>query len=280
MTDELRDETHPADAASNMVRNVLLGLAAVYVLGSLFMMFEMSSRIEKLEQRQTAAETAATEMGKTLSSVRSEFKANSQALASKVGMTQKQLASRAEALQREQQDAEQRLSEQQKQQFTAVSGDVAGVKSEVGTVKTDVASTKTELEATKTKLERAIGDLGVQSGLIAKTRDDLDVLKHRGDRNYYEFTLSKSKKSTPVGTISLELKKVDPKRGKYTLNVMADDKTIEKKDKNISEPVQFYSGRDHQLFELVVFTVDKDRVTGYLSTPKNAPVPVETGKAQ
>src|SRR5262249_47702075 len=124
------------------------------------------------------------------------------------------------------------------------------------------------------------GDLGQQSGLIAKTREDLEYLKHRGDRNYYEFTLSKSKKPSPVGTVSLELKKADAKKGKYTLNVIADDRTIEKKDKNVSEPVQFYSGRDRQLFELVVFNIDKDRVTGYLSTPKGAPAPVEATRTQ
>jgi len=74
--------------------------------------------------------------------------------------------------------------------------------------------------------------------------------------------------------VALQLKKTDPKRGKYTLNVTADDKTIEKKDRNQSEPVQFYTGRDHMLYELVAWSVDKNKITGYLSTPKNAPVPI------
>jgi hypothetical protein len=130
------------------------------------------------------------------------------------------------------------------------------------------------LEATKAKLERTIGDLGLQSGLIATTRDDLEVLKHKGDRNYYEFTLTKSKTPTPVSTVSLQLKKADRKKGKFTLNVIADDKSIEKKDRNMNEPLQFYTGRDHMLYELVVFTVEKDKVTGYVSTPKNAPAPM------
>jgi TonB family protein len=39
-----------------------------------------------------------------------------------------------------------------------------------------------------TELHSTIGDLGVQSGLIANTRSDLEILKHKGDRNYYEFT--------------------------------------------------------------------------------------------
>src|SRR6185369_15524098 len=162
----------------------------------------------------------------------------------------------------------------QKEQISAVSGEVAGVKTDVGGVKTDVATTRSELEATRAKLESTIGDLGVQSGLIAHTRDHLETLKHRGDRNYFEFTLLKGAKPQAISTVSLQLKKVDTKRGKYTLNVTADDRTIEKKDRNVSEPVQFYTGRDHMLYELVVWSVYKDKATGYLSTPKNAPATV------
>ena len=137
-----------------------------------------------------------------------------------------------------------------------------------------MASTKADLDATKAKLQSAIGDLGVQSGLIAHTRDDLETLKHKGDRNYYEFTLVKGAKPQPISTVNLQLKKTDPKHGKFTLNVNADDKTIEKKDRNVSEPIQFYTGRDRMLYELVVWSVDKNKATGYLSTPKNAPVPI------
>jgi hypothetical protein len=189
-------------------------------------------------------------------------------------MTKKELADRATELRRQQQAAEARLVEEQKQQISAVTGQVEGVKTDVTGVKTDVASTKADLEATKAKLTSTIGDLGVQSGLIATTREDLEVLKHKGDRNYYEFTLVKGAKPQPVSTISLQLKKTDQKRGKFTLNVTSDDKTIEKKDRNISEPIQFYTGRNHMLYELVVWTVDKNKATGYLSTPKSAPQPV------
>jgi hypothetical protein len=86
--------------------------------------------------------------------------------------------------------------------------------------------------------------------------------------------LVKGARPQPVSTISLQLKKTDAKKGKFTMNVTADDRTIEKKDRNVAEPIQFYTGREHMLYEMVVWTVDKNRVTGYLSTPKNAPVPV------
>jgi hypothetical protein len=192
-------------------------------------------------------------------------------------MTKKELASRADTLQHQQQAASARIAaqmEEEKKDVSAVAGEVGSVKTDVGGVKSDVAATKASLEATVAQLQHTIGDLGVQSGLIANTRSDLEALKHKGDRQYYEFTLLKGARPQAFSTVALQLKKTDPKRGKYTLNVTADDKTIEKKDRNQSEPVQFYTGRDHMLYELVAWSVDKNKITGYLSTPKNAPVPI------
>jgi len=200
--------------------------------------------------------------------------AQEETLARQAGLTKKELVQRSAEILAQQKAAENRLEQEQKAQISAVTGDIAGVKTDVGGVKTDVASTKSDLEATKAKLQSTIGDLGMQSGLIANTRSDLEVLKHKGDRNYYEFTLMRGAKPQPVSTVSLQLRKSDAKKGKFTLNVTSDDKTIEKKDRNVSEPIQFYSGRDHLLFEVVIWTVDKNKATGYLSTPKSAPVPV------
>jgi DNA repair exonuclease SbcCD ATPase subunit len=249
---------------------LLLAAAIIYVAGSLFLLFNLRGRLDQLSKDQAASKTQLADLSSRMQSV----EADAETLAHQVGMTNKELTQRALALQRAQRAAEARLAEEQKQQISAVSGEVAGVKTDVGGVKTDVASTRADLEATKAKLASAVGDLGLQSGLIAKTRDDLEILKHKGDRNYYEFTLLRGGKPQPVSTVSLQLKKTDAKRGKFTLNVTSDDKTIEKKDRNVSEPIQFYSGRDRMLYELVVWSVDKNKATGYLSTPKNAPVPV------
>ena len=226
------------EGGSNALKWILLLLGLIYVAGSLYLLFDQRGRLENLSKQQTASQAQIGELTQRM------------------------------------QSAEARISKEQKEQYTQLGGEIGGVKTDVGGVKTDLGTTKTELEATKAKLESTIGDLGMQSGLIAKTRDDLEVLKHKGDRQYYEFTLMKGAKPQPVSTVSLQLKKVDAKRGKYTMNVTSDDKTIEKKDRNQNEPIQFYSGRDHMLYELVVWTVDKNKVTGYLSTPKNAPVPV------
>jgi ribosomal protein L29 len=271
MTDDV--EQIPVEHQSNAGKWILLVLAILVVAGFGYAQYATHDKLEKLSEQLGASQAQVRELEARIQN----SEAQEETLAHQAGMTKKELEQRTADLKAEQHAAESRLAkeqQEQKAQIGQVNGDIAGVKTDVGGVKTDVASTKADLEATKAKLSSAVGDLGVQSGLIANTRSDLEVLKHKGDRNYYEFTLLKGAKPQPVSTVSLQLKKADAKKGKFTLNVTADDKTIEKKDRNISEPIQFYSGRDHLLFELVVWTVDKNKATGYLSTPKSAPVPV------
>lgn len=278
MSDEVEQVTEVQTVQEgNAAKWVVLILAVLYVAGSLFFLFNLKGRADELTKQQSASDAQIAELSKRMQA----SEADSEALATQLGMTKKELAAKSEELQRQQRAADQRLSAQQKlqaNQISQVSGDVAGVKNDLGGAKSDISSTKTELAATEAKLQSTIGDLGVQSGLIAHTRDDLEVLKHKGDRNYFEFTLIKGAKPQPISTVSLQLRKTDPKRGKFTLNVTSDDRTIEKKDRNIAEPIQFYSGRDHMLFELVVWTVDKKQATGYLSTPKSAPQAVTPGE--
>lgn len=271
-TVEHKPHTGGADHSS-ILKYVLLGVALVYVIASLYFMYTLKNRLDAVDQKQAALESAQTELTARLHSTKTEFK---EALTSEVGLTKQELAKRAAELEKEQRTAEAKLKaeqNQQGQQIAAVNTEVSGVKSEVGATKTEVAKTQTELQATNAKLERTIGDLGVQSGLIAHNSSELETLKHKGDRNYYEFTLRKNAR-TPISTVSLELKKVDAKKSRFTLNVIADDKTIEKKDRTVGEPMQFYTGRDHLLYEVVAFSADKNSITGYLSTPKNAPKPV------
>jgi hypothetical protein len=147
---------------------------------------------------------------------------------------------------------------------------IGEVATDLGGAKKDIESTRTDLETTKGKLERATGDMGVMSGLIAHNRDDLEELKRRGDRNYYEFKVSKSKTPQRVGPVQVTLNKVDQKRNKYTMTVFVDDRSIEKKDKTAGEPVQFYLKGATRMapYEIVVFDVGKNDINGYLSTPK------------
>jgi hypothetical protein len=118
------------------------------------------------------------------------------------------------------------------------------------------------------KLEQTLGDLGIQSGLIARNREELEELKRRGEREYYEIDLHKSKRYTRVGMILVRLNKTDTKRQRFTITLFDQDKRIEKRGKTLLEPVQFYMHGTRNLLELVIFQIDKGRVVGYLSTPK------------
>jgi len=146
----------------------------------------------------------------------------------------------------------------------------AEVSTDVGTVKQQVSTTQSDLQKTIAQLSKVQGDLGVTSGYVATNGKELDALKRLGERNYFEFTLSKGKETKHVGDIQLVLRKADPKKQKFTVTVMADDKSIEKKDKTVNEPVQFYVAKaPHQPYEIVVNHVSKDQISGYLATPKD-----------
>ena len=202
-----------------------------------------------------------------------EMKGHLEVTEQKVGMTQAEISkaqSRAESIRKEQQNADQKLSAQLSQAQKENEEKLGAVATEVGGAKKDIEATKNDLEATKTKMASAMGDMNVMSGLIARNRDDLEELKRKGDRNYYEFTLQKSKTPQRVGPVQVSLNKTDPKKSKYTVTVIADDKTIEKKDKTSGEPVQFYVAHMRGApYELVVFDVGKNQISGYLATPKD-----------
>ncbi|MGH9648566.1 MAG: hypothetical protein ACRD4E_17310 [Bryobacteraceae bacterium] len=162
---------------------------------------------------------------------------------------------------------------------TNVSGEVSKVKDDTknrfGEVSTDLASVKTDAAATKAELEKTIsdlkstkGDLGVQSGLIATNGKELAALRALGERNYTEFRLTKEKTPRKVGDVQMRLKSADVKKNRYTLELIADDKLVEKKDKTINEPVQFMLSKATQPFEIVVNEVKKNMIAGYLSAPK------------
>jgi septal ring factor EnvC (AmiA/AmiB activator) len=277
-------ETEPV-TAERSASGAFIAVVVVAVLlgvGALIWCYGLQNHITATEQKLAAADKKNADLAEQIERTNARMAATTETLSQNVGATQKQIDARAATImqaQREQNVATARLAQQQQsaeKQIGAVSTDVATVKTDVGGVKTDVATTRSDLEATKSQLQRVVGDAGVMSGLIATNHDQLEELKHKGDRNYFEFSLQKGAQPTLLSTIKLQLKKVDNKRGKYTLNVSADDRNIEKKDKNLDEPVQFYTGKTPVLFEIVVNNMDKNKVSGYLSTPKGAPQPMST----
>lgn len=260
----------------------LLGAIAVALLCaivSLVWAWNLSSRLSAQQAELADARQRNVQLAADLRETDARLRVTADELGKSLGLTQKQLDARAQQLlSREAADeaASKRLESAQQQtaqQVSSVASDVTTVKSDVGGVKTDLGKTQNDLAGALAQLTSMKGDLGQQSGLIAKTHDQLELLEHKGDRNYYEFTLDRNRRK-PVGTISIELKKADPKHNRFTILVTSDDKTVEKRDRNIDEPLQFYSGKNPALFEVVVNSISgKDHVSGYLSTPKSAPVP-------
>ena len=254
--------------------------ALLLAVAALIWCFGLSNHLSAAEKKLAAAEQRNTQLASQQQMLSDRMRATTETLGQSVGLTQKQIEARTQTLMASQvatarvQAAQQAKLEQEQaaaeQKIGAVQTDVSGVKTDVGGAKASIAETQTDLAETKAQLQRTIGDEGKMSGLIATNHDELEMLKHKGDRNYYEFTLQKGGKPTLLSTVKLQAKKIDDKRAKYTMIVSSDDRNIEKKDRTLDEPVQFYSGKDPALYEIVVNNISKNSISGYLSTPKGA----------
>jgi len=276
MTDEVvqgTPRTHSGSLLAAIAVAMLLGL------GGIIWSYTLSNKLATQQQALTDAAAQNTKLSAALRETDARLNVATDELKTSLGLTQKQLDTRSAALQVREVRGERttaRLATEQQQtegQVAAVSSAVTDVKTDVGGVKTDVAKTQSDLAETNNQLTSMKGDLNGHSSLIARNGAELEILKHKGDRNYYQFTLVRGEKKQ-VGTVTLELKRADLKRSKYTLAVYSDDRQYEKKDKSLNEPLQFYSGKEPMLFEIVVNNVSaKNTVTGYLSSPKGAPQP-------
>jgi septal ring factor EnvC (AmiA/AmiB activator) len=228
--------------------------------------------VKNSNDAQQQNQVLAAELDKTNSRIAS-LQGQLQVTLDKLGMTQQDLAHArqlAQEIGQQQKTSDARLRSQIGQVQQETTAKIGAVSSALTGTQTDVAATKKDLADTKTALQHTVGDLGVQSGLIAHNHEEVEELRRLGERNIFEFNLAKQKNPQRVGPIQVVVKKLDPKHYRYTMNVMADDKSIEKKDKTSGEPVQFYVQGARAPYEIVVFNVNKDNMTGYLSTPKDA----------
>jgi hypothetical protein len=139
---------------------------------------------------------------------------------------------------------------------------------DLNTVNGSVNNVKTDLESTKNDLKMARSELGT---LIARNHEEIDVLRRMGERDYVEFTVDGKNKPQKVGAFTIELRSVDTKKNKFTVALTVDDTRTEKKDRTVDEPVVFYPRGSHQADEFVVNSVSKDKISGYISMPKNPP---------
>ncbi len=270
---------------------VLFGLVIALIAGNAYQFYKLnnvqkdlsstrdalSGEIAKLRDSETlSAQThrrAAEQLNRELAEARKQASAAAgQAKVDAIKRSEELAARLSQEQAKAQQETNAQIT-QVKEVASTANTKVGEVSTEVGTVKTDVASTKSELEKTIANLKRVTGDLSTQGSLIATNASELSALKALGERNYFEFNIRKGKEPQKVGDIALVLKKADQKRNKYTVDVLADDTRVEKKDRTINEPVQFLTSKAKQPYEIVVNKVNKDQITGYLATPK-----VQTGR--
>jgi hypothetical protein len=272
------EDVQTTDAGA-LPRWVVLLFAVAFVLVGylLYASYSQNQALQKgLADANKKSMTLVAEIDKTNTRV-ADLKGQLDVTSQKLGLTQDELARArglAQSLKKEQQQNDQRLRQEIGQVEADTSTKFGQVATEISGTKNDVAATKADLEATKGKLQSTIGDLGVQSGLIARNHGEVQELRRMGERDIYEFTLTKSANGPQrVGPIQILLRKIDLKKYRFTMNVVADDKSIEKKDKTVGEPVQFYVRGARAPYEIVVFEVSKDTAKGYLSTPKSAGAP-------
>jgi peptidoglycan hydrolase CwlO-like protein len=265
----------PVVETSSLPRWVILLFIVAFALVAYLIYASYSERQSLAAAQADAAkknDALAAEIDKANSRI-ADLKGQLDVTSQKLGLTQDELAharTLAQSIKKDQDSSDLQL----RQQIGAVQADttskIGQVSTQINGTQTDLNATKADLESTKASLTRTVGDLGVQSGLIATNEKQLDELKHMGDRDIFDFTLTKTKKPEHVGPIQVQLTKIDAKHFKYTLNVIADDKNIPKKDKTVDEPVQFFVNGAKSPYEIVVFDLSKDQAKGYLSTPKVA----------
>src|ERR1041385_1519157 len=185
----------------------------------------------------------------------------------------------AQVLKRQQEEAAKEMAG--KLAAKADSSDIDGLRQQTSKLASDqqdsndkigeqINGLRKDLVASQDDWGRQLVDVkNVLSERIAKNSGELAELRKKGDRDYFEFDIRKNSKLSRVGDIQLALLKTDPKKHKYNVQIEVDDQRLEKRDRTANEPVQFLVGRDQLRYEVVVNTVDKDRIRGYLSVPKD-----------
>lgn len=273
----------PQSSGGGVKTAILFGAVIALVAANVYLFLQVDSLKKEMAQNRetllaevTKAREASTVTSaaaqRNIDALKDELEAARRQVATATGQAkleaQKHAEELAARLAQQQKAAEAQLRGQITQVEQAATTKIGEVSTEVGSVKTELSSTKSELEKTISQLKSVAGDLGVQSGLIATNSKELAALKALGERNYFEFNLGKTKQPQRVGDVMIQLKRTDQKRNRFTIDIIADDKKVEKKDRTINEPIQFYTSKARQPYEIVVNEVGRDVIVGYLATPK------------
>jgi len=287
----------PPPPASTTLLKGGIALALVLILGLGYQSYSAQNTLQgQIDVLQQQVEDQLDQI-QGMKKVASDQGTDLDVVTKRIGVTAQELvASRkfAERLKADQEQAQEQLATEIATK--ASSSDVAAVRQEtttrvaevqqvaetkIGSVSGEVKSVAANLDATRKDLadsRRDITDVRTSlSAQIARNAGELSELRKKGERDFFEFDIAKPKKGemTRVADIQLQLRKTDPKKSKYDMLIQVDDSKLEKKDRTANEPIQFLVGRDKLRYEVVVNYVDKDRVRGYLSAPKDKALAAE-----
>lgn len=279
-----------ADNTSSGVRVLQVGLILSVILilalgyGLATTRSAVNDRFTSLESVAHQMQQAQADIDKKLTNLGSDF----DQINKRVGITSGELErarQTAQLMKRQQDEAAKQLSQQLAAK--ADSTDVETVRQEAttqlaalqqdsnakfGNVSTEVSGIKQDLVTTREDFGRQLVDVKtVLSEGIARNSSELSQLRLKGERDYFEFDVRKNSKQPfqRIADLQLSLLKTDPKNHKYSVAIQVDDNRLEKRDRTTNEPVQFLVGRDELRYEIVVNSVDKDRIRGYVSAPKD-----------
>jgi hypothetical protein len=272
-SDQVVAENH---GTPGWVTAAIVVLAIVSIAG-LGLAWHNSTELQQAQQtvsgQMKAAEQSSTQQVAALEQKLEQSNATSASLQSDLGVVEKRLRVTQGDLKKAHDD-EAKIREEDAQKLAQMDTDV---KTQLATkASTDdltnvdgkVNTVKTDLDQTKNDLNMARSELGT---LIARNHEEIDVLRRQGERDYVEFTVDAKNKPQKVGAVTVELRAVDLKKNKFTVALTVDDVRTEKKDRTVDEPVIFYPRGSHQADEFVVNSVGKNKITGYISMPKNPP---------
>jgi hypothetical protein len=216
------------------------------------MQADFATQVTTLQQHQTQAETTSSGLQSDLGVVTKRLR-----------ITQGDLKKAHEEAAEIKTESEQKIAEMDGQVKTELA--TKATNDDVKTVDGKVTGVRTDLDSTQNDLKMAKSELGT---LIARNHEDVEQLRRLGERDYIEFTIDAKNKPQKVGAFIVELRGTNLAKKRYSVSLVIDDVHIDKKNLPVNEPVFFHQGNDRRPLEMVVNQVGKDKVTGYISTPK------------
>jgi len=265
---EFQEVSHTTTSGAPRWVGLALGLLSGLSLIGLGLGWSALNQAKNLEQTTVASKQASEALGQRLAKedeINQQLQSDLKVIADKLNVTQGELIT----ARKQTKNATHAVDQKVDTLATSMKAELATKASadDVTKLNGDVTGVKGDLDATKNSIQMARSEMGT---LIARNHDEIDQLRRTGQRDYFEFTVQRKGGATKVGSIQLVLKDTNPRKNQYTINVLADDNSFEKKNRSVNEPIFFYTGSTRSALELVVNKVTKTSATGYLSLPKGA----------